>query len=129
MVLRKLDANYKSFFGLRKNGDKKARPPKFRSRKYFFTITYNQSGFKVIGNTIKLSHKMNNEDLIIDIGYDVSNLKIKQIEIFNEDKKGNGDFFVTITYEPVINVPYVQNNHFQAIDLGITKTILSLIHI
>jgi putative transposase len=126
MVLRKLDANYKSFFGLHKNGDKKARPPKFRSRKYFFTITYNQSGFKLIGNTIRFSHKMNNEDLIIDIEQDISNLKIKQIEIFNEDKKGNGDFFVTITYEPEINVPYVQNNHFQAIDLGITKTITAI---
>ncbi|RSD33697.1 MAG: IS605 OrfB family transposase, partial [Methanohalophilus sp.] len=45
MVLRKLDTNYKSFFGIHKNGDKKARPPKFRSCKYFFTITYNQSGF------------------------------------------------------------------------------------
>jgi putative transposase len=126
MVLRKLDANYKSFFGLHKNGDKKARTPRFRSRKYFFTITYNQSGFKVIGNSIRFSHKMNDEDLIIDIEQDISNLKIKQIEIFNEDKKGNGDFFVTITYEPEINVPYAQNNHFQAIDLGITKTITAI---
>ena len=72
MVLRKLDANYKSFFGLHKNGDKKARTPRFRSRKYFFTITYNQSGFKVIGNIIKFSHKINNDDLIIDIEQDIS---------------------------------------------------------
>jgi len=43
-VLKKLDANYKSFFALRKNGDKTARPPKFRSSKYFMTLCYNQSG-------------------------------------------------------------------------------------
>src|SRR5665648_1141748 len=37
-VLKKLDANYKSFFALRKNGDLKARPPKFRSSKYLSLI-------------------------------------------------------------------------------------------
>ena len=45
-VLKKLDANYKSFFGLRKNGDVTARPPNFRSRNFFQTIVYNQSGSK-----------------------------------------------------------------------------------
>ncbi|MGM0770622.1 MAG: RNA-guided endonuclease InsQ/TnpB family protein [Halobacteriota archaeon] len=126
MVLRKVDANYKSFFGLHKNGDKRARPPKFKSRKYFFTITYNQSGFKVIGNAIKFSHKINNEDLILDIAHDIFDLKIKQMEIFNEDEKGNGDFFISITYEPEINIPYIYNHKFQAIDLGITKTVTAI---
>lgn len=126
MVLRKLDANYKSFFGLHKNGDKRARPPKFKSRKYFFTITYNQSGFKIIENTIKFSHKINNEKLIFDIGHNLSDLKIKQMEIFNEDEQGNGDFFISVTYEPKIDVPYIYNHKFQAIDLGITKTVTAI---
>lgn len=44
-VLKRLDANYKSFFSLRRNSDETARLPKFRGEGYFFTITYNQSGF------------------------------------------------------------------------------------
>jgi len=34
-ILKKLDANYKSFFALCKNGDTTARPPNFKSHKYF----------------------------------------------------------------------------------------------
>jgi putative transposase len=46
-VLKRLDANYKSFFSLKKNGDETAKPPKFRGEGYFFTMTYNQSGFEI----------------------------------------------------------------------------------
>ncbi|WP_052722780.1 MULTISPECIES: hypothetical protein [unclassified Methanosarcina] len=55
-VLKKLDANYKSFFSLWKNGDKSARPPKFISGKYFMTLVYNQSGFKINCGKISFSH-------------------------------------------------------------------------
>lgn len=54
-VLKKLDANYKSLFSLRKNGEENAKPPKFRGKDYFFTMTYNQSGFEITdskGNNI-----------------------------------------------------------------------------
>jgi putative transposase len=51
-ILKKLDANYKSLFALRKNGDQKAKPPNFKSRKYFQTIPYNQSGFHQARNYI-----------------------------------------------------------------------------
>ncbi|WP_292484325.1 helix-turn-helix domain-containing protein [Methanohalobium sp.] len=54
-ILKKLDANYKSLFSLRKNGEENAKPPKFRGKDYFFTMTYNQSGFEITdskGNTI-----------------------------------------------------------------------------
>jgi putative transposase len=46
-VLKRLDANYRSFFSLRRNGDENARPPKYRGVDYFFTMTYNQSGFEI----------------------------------------------------------------------------------
>ena len=62
-VLKKLDANYKSFFGLRKNGDLSARPPNFRSRNFFQTIVYNQSGFKIYNGRISFSHNVNNVHL------------------------------------------------------------------
>lgn len=45
-ILRTLDADYRSFFSLLKKGDKKARSPKFKGKKYFTTMIYNQSGFK-----------------------------------------------------------------------------------
>ena len=56
-TLKKLDADYKSFYALWKKGDTKARPPNFKGWKYFTTLSYNQSGFKVQGNYLSLSHK------------------------------------------------------------------------
>lgn len=46
-TLKCLDNDYKSFFNLRKNKDKKARPPGFKGKKYFTTMLYNQSGFEI----------------------------------------------------------------------------------
>ena len=57
MMLNQLDADYRSFFALRRNGDFNAKPPNFKSRKYFTTMTYNQSGFKMERGCVKLSHK------------------------------------------------------------------------
>jgi len=42
-VVKSVDDSMKSFFQLRKNGDKDARPPGFRSSRVFFTQTYNQN--------------------------------------------------------------------------------------
>ncbi len=35
MTLKKLDSDYKSFLALWNNGDKRARPPRFKSKRYF----------------------------------------------------------------------------------------------
>ncbi|MFX0050108.1 MAG: RNA-guided endonuclease InsQ/TnpB family protein [Candidatus Hodarchaeota archaeon] len=56
MTLKKLDNAFKAFFGLQKNGEKTARPPSFRGRSYFFTLCYNQSGFKISEKSIQFSH-------------------------------------------------------------------------
>ncbi len=45
-TLRILNADYKSFFALRKNGDQKAKLPRFKGKDHFTTMVYNQSGFK-----------------------------------------------------------------------------------
>ncbi|MHA1659193.1 MAG: hypothetical protein ACTSUT_08745, partial [Promethearchaeota archaeon] len=55
MTLKKLDANYKSFFALRKKDDKSARPPRFKGKKYFTTLCYNQSGFKIANSVVTFS--------------------------------------------------------------------------
>jgi len=126
-VLKKLDANYKSFFSLWKNGDKSARPPKFRSGKYFMTLVYNQSGFKIKDRKISFSHKANEIQLSFEIGNAFDLLVIKQIEIYNDDPyKGRGNFFVSLTYEENPLKEYIDNDSYQAIDLGITKIVTAV---
>ncbi|TFG01153.1 MAG: hypothetical protein EU541_00085 [Promethearchaeota archaeon] len=43
MTLKRLGNNYKSFFSLWKNGDKNARPPKYKGKNFFTTLCYNQT--------------------------------------------------------------------------------------
>jgi len=126
-TLKKLDANYKSFFALCKKGDKSARPPKFRSRKYFMTLVYNQSGFKTKDGKLSFSHKVNKVLLAFEVGAAIDLLPIKQIEIYNDDPyKARGEFFVSVTYEIPPEKEYVDNGLYQAIDLGITKIVTAV---
>ncbi|WP_231585662.1 transposase [Methanosarcina sp. WWM596] len=129
-VLKKLDANYKSFFSFWKNGAKSARPPKFRSGKYFMTLVYNQSGFKINSEKLSFFHKANEIPLSFEVGNACDLLTIKQIEIYNDDPyKGRGNFFVSITYDenPISPITeYVDNDLYQAIDLGITKIVTAV---
>jgi putative transposase len=57
MILRTLDANFKSFFSLWKTRHQDAKPPKYKGKKYFKTLKYNQSGYKVNKGNIQFSHK------------------------------------------------------------------------
>ncbi|MHA1452340.1 MAG: RNA-guided endonuclease InsQ/TnpB family protein [Promethearchaeota archaeon] len=120
-VLKKLDANYKSFFALWKRGDMKTRPPKFKGKKYFHTLTYNQSGFKHMGNTISFSHKhMSTTPLEFQLNYIIPiDSTIKQVELFVDSKER---WFTSISYE-VIEKEYVDNGKYQAIDLGISNLV------
>lgn len=120
MTLKKLDANYKSFRALKKNGEENARPPKFKSKKYFTTLCYNQSGFKITDSIIAFSHKHPSKEVLsFEILKDlISREKIKQVEIFLDSLKR---WFVSITYE--IETPeYKDNGLYQAFDLGVSQT-------
>ena len=120
-ILKKLDANYKSFFSLWKNGYLDARPPDYKSRKFFHTIPYNQSGFYQARNWITFSHKVNDTELVFDLGKRFEN--VKQIEIYNDYPfKAKGDFYISITYE-VAAPEYINNGLYQANDAGITKIV------
>ncbi|MFX0113109.1 MAG: RNA-guided endonuclease InsQ/TnpB family protein [Candidatus Hodarchaeota archaeon] len=57
MTPRKLGAAYKSYFVVRQTGDDTAQPPRFRGKKHFFPLCYNQSGFQVANGILRLSHK------------------------------------------------------------------------
>ena len=118
-TLEKLDRDYKSFFSLWEKGDTSARPPHFKGKKYFSTLCYNQSGFKLKENSVIFSHKHPSK---IALRFTIpSHLipqeKIKQVEIFLSNKK----WFVSITYE-FNPPPYSDNSFYQAFDLGINQT-------
>jgi len=122
MTLRKLDSAYKSFLAKWKNGDKTAHPPRFKGKKYFTTLCYNQSGFKLIKlNThVQFSHTHpSKEPLIFRLMSPYRGTeKIKQIEISHFTNK----WFVCIAYE-FTPVEYADNGLYQAIDLGITNIV------
>ncbi|MFX0204506.1 MAG: RNA-guided endonuclease InsQ/TnpB family protein [Candidatus Hodarchaeota archaeon] len=119
MTLRKLDGAFKAFFGRRKNGDTTANLPTFRGKNYFFTLCYNQSGYKITTNAITFSHyHPSKEPLVFTVPLDFTLKKVKQIEIFQDryDKK----FYLAIAYEQE-ELPYVDNGHYQVFDLGTVK--------
>jgi putative transposase len=119
MTLKKVDAAYKSFFGLVKNGDTTARPPRFHGKNYFFTLCYNQSGFSIKKKSIKFSHKHPEMvKLIFSIPFDFTNTQVKQVEVFQD--RYDLRFYVAVTFEQEISV-YIDNGYYQAFDLGIIK--------
>lgn len=121
MTLRTLDADYKSFFSLWKKGHKDARPPRYKGKEYFTTMTYNQSGFKVENNVVTLTQFYNNVPLCFAIPDKFKFPKVYQITIYND---GDG-FYLCITHD-VPAKPYKDNGLYQAIDLGIDKTVTAV---
>ncbi len=94
---------------------------------YFLTILYNQSGFKIENGKITFSHRYNKTSLSFNIPQQLENYNLKHAEIFNsEPYKGKGDFFVSVVYETFPQTNYKDNEKYQAIDLGITKTITAV---
>jgi len=119
MTLKKLDGAFKSFFGLQKNGDTTVKLPTFRGRKYFFTLCYNQSGFKITDQTIRFSHKHPSKtELTFFVPFDFTRYQVKQIELFFDQY--DRQFYLTVTYEQP-EPPFVNNGLFQAFDLGTIK--------
>jgi putative transposase len=116
MVLRQLDSDYRSFFALWKKGDKTARPPGFKGRKHFTTMTYNQSGFRIENGKISLTHFYNDVPLTLAIPASFSFGRVYQVSIFKEGE----DFYLSVVYEKP-EKPYVDNGLYQAIDLGVKK--------
>ncbi len=137
MTLKKLDTAYKSFFSLIKIKNNTARPPRFRGKDYFFTLCYNQSGFKYReeyrglsftkpnriaykSGSITLSHKHPSQtDLMFELTFQPKG-KIKQIEIFQDYKKR---WFLVVNCEISPSKPYYDNGLYQAIDLGINNIV------
>jgi putative transposase len=117
-TLQKLDGAYSSFIALWKSGDELARPPNNRGKEYFFTMNYNQSGFKIKNGKIRFS-QFYNEDVNLEFDITISTKlgKVKQVELFEDD---NGKYYVSITHE-VESPDHIDNEVYQAWDLGVTK--------
>ena len=115
-VLKKLDADYKSFFALRKK-DSTAKPPKYKNKNFFTTMNYNQSGFSVGKGYISFSHKHPiGTKLQFSIPDKFLFSKIYQIELYRKDKK----YWLSIIYESK-EPSFIDDKTFQAFDLGILK--------
>ena len=126
MVLRRLDADYKSFFARWNNGDSTARPPRFKGKHYFTTLCYNQSGFTldVHHKRIRFSH---NHPSGIELQFELPWLpsftgKVKQVELFQDRRRR---WFVTIIIDEMAPA-YVDNGLYQAIDLGIINLVTAV---
>ena len=144
MVLHHLHDDYSSFLSKIYNGDETARPPGYKGKDYFTTMTWNQSGFKIEDGYIILSHYYNdgkknyvelkikipdnlmkNTDIDLHVMYGFE--KIKQITMFRDDpfRKKKGQFYLSVTYDyPAF--PPKDNGLYQAIDLGIGKTVCAV---
>ncbi|MFX1318920.1 MAG: RNA-guided endonuclease InsQ/TnpB family protein [Promethearchaeota archaeon] len=126
MVLRRLDADYRSFFARWKKGDQNAHPPRFKGKYYFTTLCYNQSGFiiDVVNKQIRFSH---NHPSGMELTFNLVWLphlsgKVKQVEIF-QDRSCR--WFVAIVIDEKVPM-YDDNRLYQAIDLGIINLVTTV---
>ena len=129
-VLFSLDRSYKQFYTKWKNGDKAVRPPKFKSKKYFFSQDYSQykTSFFIVqeqkilqlayGKNKKewLSIPFNEKDLI-----DCGNFKTCIISYDNMSKK----WYASITYV-FEEVRYQKNNYSIYFDPGAKTTLTGI---
>ena len=130
MTLTELDANFKSFYALRTKGYTDAQPPKFKGKKHFTALIYNQSGFKIEGNRVTLSHsypnKTDKEDILcfeLPQYMNSQNRKFKQV-VLTQDRKTK-EFFLTAIFEQETPT-YFDNTIYQAIDQGVISIVAGI---
>ncbi len=126
MTLRRLDADFKSFFTRWKQGDTQARPPRFKGKHFFTTLCYNQSGF-VLNREQKIIRFSHNHPADVELQFDLPWLPpitgtIKQVDLFQDTRHR---WFVAIIIDEVTPA-YIDNSLYQAIDLGITNLVTAV---
>ena len=126
MTLRRLDADYKSFFARWRRGDSQARPPRFKGKRYFTTLCYNQSGFTldIENKRIRFAHRHpSGVKLEFTLPW-LPTLKgrIKQVELFQDRRQG---WFVAINCQVTLP-PYMDNGRYQAMDVGVINLVTAV---
>src|SRR5574343_476977 len=132
-ILRTLHNNYSSFFKLvKKNKDLNPKPPRFRGKDYFFTLSFVQD-FIIKENILKISYSNYRKvDILLDYFKPIKDLiclrnkttesEIKQLKIYKQDNK----YFASITYEKKEDIlKNIDTNKVLSIDLG-KKNLLSV---
>ena len=126
MVLRRLDADYKSFFARWRRGDTQARLPRFKGRHYFTTLCYNQSDFTldIEHQRIRFAHHHPSGIELVFVLPWLPQIKdrIKQVDLFQDRQRR---WFVAITYEAAV-LPYEDNGWYQAMDLGVINLVTAV---
>ena len=138
-VLRLLQKNFRSFFQRLKNEKKngaavRARSPRFKSSKYFFTLSYLQSGFALKGGKLVLSGGMEeytdkkgraksrqHKEVILISGFRKLPDNAHSVTITHDEDK----FYANLTYEvEPLKVDIVRPLKIIAFDPGV-KTFLT----
>ncbi len=112
-VSRQIVGSFSSYFQLKKNGDKKARPPNFIEENKITSITFNQSGWTLKKHKIKISKIK--EPIYYKSKHDVRNLNVKEVVIKYKDNKWLCD--LVIEYD--IKEEYNNKDNVLALDLGL----------
>jgi len=85
-ILGEQDDSYRSWFSHRKNGDKKANPPRFRKKTLLSTVTFKQNAFAILsGNRVKLKlpKTYDRQELILEyrLAPDIILGKVQQVKL------------------------------------------------
>ena len=111
LVVRQVNQDIKSFISLQKV-DYHASYPRFKGKKYFTTLCYNQSGFKTEKGFIYFSKPK----LKIKIPNKFAFKKVVQISVFMK----KDDYFLSVIYNKEV-IAYIDNKLYQSFDLGVIK--------
>jgi putative transposase len=127
-ILAELDDSYRSWFKLRKNGDKKARPPGYRRRTELSTVTFKQNAFAIVASDqveLRLPSGVDRESIRLSfiLPRKVKLGLVKQVKLSYDAL--SGDWYLHITYWQTIS--YQNTGNAMALDLGIVNIIAGMI--
>lgn len=124
-LIIQLDKNFKYFYKCLRNADYSAKPPRYKSKKHFFTQTYNATnrGFFIEAGYLHVSYGLEaGSTLKIKLPDDAKNLtSLKELKI--KQDSSSGKFYACISYL-YSEVEYTPNEHSIYFDPG-CKTALT----
>jgi len=100
-VVKSVDSAYRSFYALRKQGDKTVNPPSFRSGRRFFTQTYPQvdKSFRIEGDQLYLAFGKSPKDwLTLTLPQPVAE-PVTEVKIVYDDLRRRFDACLTVVVE------------------------------
>jgi len=127
-ILAELDDSYRSWYKLRKNGDKKARPPGYRRKTELSTVTFKQNAFAMVApDQVELRLPSDIDRESIRLSFILPNKVrlglVKQVKLTYASS--TGDWYLHITHWQTIS--YRNTGNVMALDLGIVNIIAGII--